>query len=505
MSMKRGILLVAVLLSGVVLGLGAAWLLRGEGAEIIAAGEGAADDDGGEKKILYWAAPMDPSYRRDEPGKSPMGMDLIPVYEGEEPGSGEEPGIRISPAVTNNIGVRTAPVERGDLSRVIETVGYLDYDETRVTHVHLRSEGWIEDLRVRSVGEPVEKGDLLFEIYSPDLVNAQAELVQALRAGREGLIDASTERLRALDVPQSEIDRLRRTREVKRLVPIYAPQSGVVAELNVGEGMYVEPATEIMVIADLSAVWLLADVFEDQAAWVRAGLPAEMTLPYAPGRIWEGRVDYVYPTVDPKTRTVKVRFRFDNPTGELRPDMFAEVDLFTRPKEDVLSVPREAVIRTGDAERVILAMGNGRFQPAAVVTGVEAGDRIEILKGLAAGEKVVTSGQFLIDSEASVSASLRRLDAEPGAEPAEEEPAAAAIGEGIVDAITPAADKITLSHDPIPTIGWPAMTMDFALLDGVDLDGIEPGDKVRFTLAQMPDGMWAVQDIEAAEAGRGAS
>ena len=358
-----------------------------------------------EKKILYWVAPMDPAYRRDEPGKSPMGMDLVPVYD--EGDSGSE--VRISPAVINNLGVRTAKVERSQLWRRIETVASVDYDESRLRHIHLRTDGWIEKLNVRSEGERIKKGDRLFNVYSPTLVNAMEEYVQAASANNKRLVKASKDRLLALGISDHQLKQLEATRQVPQSVEIYAQQDGVVSNLFVREGMYVMPANEVMRLADLSSVWLLAEVFENQADWVKLGQTADVTLSYLPGKQWEGKVEYIYPSLDPKTRTLKVRLQFDNPNEELKPNMYGHVSIYGGARKDILVIPREALIRTGLEQRVILALGEGRFMPRNVNAGMESGDWVEIISGLEEGDTVVTSGQFLIDSEASLKASLMRM------------------------------------------------------------------------------------------------
>jgi Cu(I)/Ag(I) efflux system membrane fusion protein len=358
-------------------------------------------------EILYWVAPMDPNYRRDKPGKSPMGMDLIPVYADTTGNAGGQ--IRIAPEVVQNLGVRTAVAERTRLWRGIDTVGYVDYDESRLSHIHLRTEGWIENLAVQSEGERVARGDRLFDLYSPELVNAQEEYLQALKLDNPGLRQASRDRLLALGVSSIHITQLQKTRRALQNIPVYAPQDGVVATLPVREGMFVKPVSRVMSLADLSSVWLLAEVFERQADWVKVGQPADVSLPYLPGSTWEGRVEYIYPALDPKTRTLKVRLRFDNPDEALKPNMYANVKIYGGPKEDTLVIPVEALIRTGREERVVLALGDGQFASRQVSAGMESGGWIEILHGLAAGDAVVTSGQFLIDSEASLKASLQRM------------------------------------------------------------------------------------------------
>jgi Cu(I)/Ag(I) efflux system membrane fusion protein len=372
----------------------------------LASAEPAPEQD---KEILYWVAPMDPNYRRDKPGKSPMGMDLIPYYSTSDE---SDNSVRISPAVVQNLGVRTSKAELTRLWRGIDTVGYVDYDESKVSHIHLRTEGWIERLAVQSEGERVKKGDFLFDVYSPKLVNAQEELVTALATDNKGLISATKERLSALGISSSQIRALEKNKKVKQRISIYAPQDGVVSVLPVREGMFVKPSQKVMTLGDLSSVWLLAEVFERQSQWVEVGQDAEVNLSYIPGKSWNGKVEYIYPSLDPKTRTLKVRLRFDNPGERLKPNMYANVKIFGGAKKNTIVIPLEGLIRSGREERVILALGDGRFEAREVRAGIESGNYVEILEGVEQGEEIVISGQFLIDSEASMRASLNRM-AEP--------------------------------------------------------------------------------------------
>ncbi|HHH43492.1 MAG TPA: efflux RND transporter periplasmic adaptor subunit [Gammaproteobacteria bacterium] len=446
-----------------------------------------------EDEILYWVAPMDPSYRSDKPGKSPMGMDLVPVYAGAEGSDADI--VSINPAVVQNLGVRTARAERGKLWRRIDTVGYVAFDERKLSHVHLRTDGWIEKLYVKSDGETVKKGDVLFELYSREVVNAQEEYVQALRGKNDYLKRASRERLESLGMSKDQINEVRKRRRAFQRIRILASQDGIVDGLNVREGMYVKPATEVMTLADLSSVWLLVDVFERQSEWVAAGQPADVRLHYIPGRVWEGKVEFVYPTIDPKTRTLQVRLRFDNPDEELKPDMYADVRIYAGPKNNVLSVPREALISTGEEQRVILSLGDGQFRAVNVVAGMESGDRVEILEGLNDGDTVVTSGQFLIDSEASLRASFTRMDptGSTDQESAADEPA---MGMGTVNEVFADERRLNISHGAIEALGWPEMTMDFKLNDNASLDGIEAGAKVHFTLVKDADGNYLIDSIQ---------
>ncbi len=372
----------------------------------------AVDRDGqaGDASPLYWVAPMDPDFRRDGPGKSPMGMDLIPVYadNGLDP---DDPGmIFISPDVVNNLGVRTAQVERRSMHTRITTVGYVQYDEDQLVHIHPRVEGWIEILYVQAAGDPVEAGEPLYSLYSPQLVNAQEELLLALNRDNERFVQAAEDQLRALQISDAEINDLRDTRQVKQTLTFYAPQSGVVDNLNIREGFFVGPGTTIMSIGSLNDVWVEAEVFERQAALVEAGLPVTMSLDYLPGRLWEGSVDYVYPTLNAQTRTARVRLRFENPDGLLKPNMFAQVTILADAADDVLVIPREAVIRTARQDRVVLAAGDGRFKSVAVSLGRLDDQYAEISHGVEEGERVVVSAQFLLDSESSQTSDFMRMN-----------------------------------------------------------------------------------------------
>ncbi len=368
----------------------------------------AAPGAGGEREILYWVAPMDANYRRDGPGKSPMGMDLVPVYADEvdnQPGT-----VKIDPTVVNNLGVRTAQAERGALPRHIDTVGYVRFDEDTLHHVHTRVDGWIEKLATTATGDPVKKGQLLFELYSPTLVNAQQEFLAARRSNNSVLLAASTERLMALGMTKDKIARLEQEGSVRQRIPVYAATDGVIANLAVREGIYITPANEVMSIAELDKVWVLAEVFEREAAWVKPGQMAMVELDYLPGKMWHGTVDYVYPELDPKTRTLTVRIRFDNEDEMLRPNMFARVTIHAEATGQVVHVPREAVIRGGTIDRVVVALGDGRYRSRPVTLGIESHDRVAIRSGLEAGEEIVVSGQFLIDSESNIEAALARMD-----------------------------------------------------------------------------------------------
>jgi Cu(I)/Ag(I) efflux system membrane fusion protein/cobalt-zinc-cadmium efflux system membrane fusion protein len=364
-----------------------------------------------------------------------MGMDLVPVCPDEGAAVGGA-GVRIDPGLVQNMGVRMEPVVRRDLSRSLRTVGRVAYDERRVDHVHTEVQGWIERLFVEYEGELVRRGQPLLEIYSPQLVSTQEELLLAARyrdatresrfedvaRGGEDLFVATRRRLELWDISKRDIERLLETGEVRKNLTLYAPTKGVVTHLMVRKGMEVGSNDNLYTIADLTRVWVYADVYEYELPWVKEGQNAVIDLSYLPGRSFEGAVTYVYPFLDPKTRTARVRIELDNPELILKPDMFANVTIETETREAVLAVPEEAVIRSGVRSLAIVALGEGRFSPRQVTLGIDSGDGwIEVQDGLAEGDLVVTSGQFLIDSESRLQAAVRKmLSAEPAADAAHE-------------------------------------------------------------------------------------
>ncbi len=363
-----------------------------------------------EDQPLYWVAPMDDNYRRDEPGKSPMGMDLVPVYKKVPNEINQDAGsIYISPDVVNNLGVRTERVKRNVLTSEIVTVGYVQYDEDKLIHIHPRVSGWVEKLYVTSTGHPVKKGEPLYSLYSPELVNAQEEFILALNRKNPRFIEASENRLRVLKISDSFIETLKKDRVVKQTVSFYAPQSGVVDMLNIRDGFYVEPDTTMLSIGSLDQVWVEAEIFERQASFVKTNDAVTMTLDYLPGRVWTGTIDYIYPTLDSKTRTLRVRLRFMNKDEALKPNMFAKIIVHSSSADEVLVIPREALIRTGKQDRVVLAMGEGQFTSLQVKVGRIEGHQVEIVHGLNESDSVVTSAQFLLDSESNKTSDLTRL------------------------------------------------------------------------------------------------
>lgn len=445
-----------------------------------------------EKEILYWAAPMDANYRRDKPGKSPMGMDLVPVYA-DEGDTDDQATVRINPSVEQNLGVRTQAAQIRPLFRRIEATGYVGFDESRLSQISMRTEGWVERLLVETEGERVEKGQLLFEFYSPQLVNAQKEYIQARRRNDRRLLAAAEAKLLALGMVKSGMERLSKSGKVSNTIQILAPQDGIVTNLNAREGMFIKPASEVMSLVDLSSVWLQAEVFESQADWVARGQSAEARLNYMPGEVFSGRVDYVYPVLNPTTRTLQVRLRFKNPDGRLKPNMYARVTIYGKTRPSALSIPREALIRGPDTDRVVVALGGGKYQVREIMRGIESGNWVEIIAGLKEGDEVVTSAQFLIDSEASLHGSVLRLgvmEMDDGKAKTK-----SAFGSGIVDAIDLEGRRLRVSHGPIDELGWTAMTMEFDVLPGVELEKIKEDKNIHFSIVQNAVGDFVIDTI----------
>jgi membrane fusion protein, copper/silver efflux system len=361
-----------------------------------------------EREILYWYDPMHPQHRFEEPGRSPfMDMDLVPRYADEE----TEPGqVVVASGVQQTMNIRTALVERGTLPRRIDTVGRVGYDDSRIVHLHPRVEGWIENVHVHAVGDPVRAGQELFTLYSPQLVNAQEEFLHALQRGEPTIVRSAREKLLALGVQREVVAEIERDRRVRQTLVWRAERDAVVSMLGIRHGMFVAPGEELMSLVDLEQLWVTAEVFDRQAAWLEAGQRAEVIASYRPGQRYQTTVAYVYPELDPVTRTVRVRLPVSNSDSGLRPGMWTTVRIFAPPHEDAVLIPREALIRTGESERVVLQDDEQRFRVREVVSGMEAAEQIEILEGLVPGEVVVVSGQFLIDSEAALRAGFGRLE-----------------------------------------------------------------------------------------------
>ena len=369
-----------------------------------------------------YICPMHPQVVRNAPGSCPIcGMDL--VAREAESGTAPRPEVTLSGGVQQHMSIRTTKVGRDSLWKYIRTQGTVAYDDERIRHIHPRTSGWIENLYVWSEGEHVERKDDLLDFVSPTVLHAQMDYIGALEEddlssfGRRtrsegsdsGELLGSRELLRYMNVPEMYLKRMDDTRQLRDLIPIKAPQGGVITFHNASEGMYVEPWDRLFTIVDLSEVWVMVDIYEHQIAWVKPGLKAEITTPAYPGRTWEGVVEFVYPEVDPVARTLKARLEFRNPEELLLPNMFVEAVIYGGPKRDVLVIPREALIVTGERETVVRSLGDGRFQPVDVISGMWRGEHVEVLSGLDEGDEIVVSGQFLLDSESSLKASFTRM------------------------------------------------------------------------------------------------
>ncbi|HAS6042429.1 TPA: efflux RND transporter periplasmic adaptor subunit [Vibrio vulnificus] len=451
----------------------------------------AATDNKASNEPLYWVAPMDPNYKRDKPGKSPMGMDLIPVYADDLAGANDKPGtVKIDPSVENNLGVKTAAVELAKLSPRIETVGYIAFDESQLWQTNVRVSGWVEKLYINAVGEQVKKGEVLFTLYSPELVKAQEELLNAKRTGRDGLVKGATERLLSLGVDREQINQVIRRGKASQTIEIKALANGVIASLNIREGGYLSPAQAVISAGPLNEVWVDAEVFERQAHWLTNGSQASMTLDALPGKAWQGEVDYVYPILDPKTRTLRMRLKFANPNGELKPNMFANITLQPVSDSEVLTVPKSSVIRSGGMTRVVLAEGEGKYRSARIETGREADDKVEVLQGLNQGDRIVTSAHFMLDSESSQSADLSRINGV-------EAPAETAWAKGEITDLMADHGMLTINHQPVPEWNWPGMTMNFNAAQGVDLSALQKGQAIEFEMQKTDDSQYQIVAIKA--------
>ncbi len=430
----RGAALVVLgVAAGVATGVaGTVWLTRGE-HEMPMAGTDAGTLSDDNRRILHWRAPMDPTYTSDRPGKSPMGMDLVPVYEDEAAGetgetgeTGAQAGVRVSRSFLQNFAVRTAPVGRGTLPVAIRTVGILAHNEERVVAVQTKYEGWIERASVNNVGETVDRGDVLFEIYSPQLLTTQREFLGAMDyAARlqesgaypeavdraQSLVEASRERLLYWDMTGEQIDALAASRTVTRTVRVFAPASGFIVE-KMGdsmEGLRIGPGMTILKIADHSTLWAETDFYEDDLRHVREGQAVVIEADAFPGMQWSGRILFFRPAVNPETRTLTAFVEVTNPDLRLRPMMYVNVMVRTSGAADAVMVPSEAILHSGTRAVVIVAGEDGVFEPREVVLGTESEDMQEVASGLSEGENVVVSSQFLIDSDANLRAAISQL------------------------------------------------------------------------------------------------
>jgi len=470
----------ALTIAGVIV-VGAAGFLGGRLTKL--AGPTSAAPSAAGRHVLYWYDPMVPAQHFDKPGKSPfMDMQLQPKYADEAAGA-QGGGVQIDPAQTQNLGVRLAKVERGTLPSGVAATGVIDFNERDVAIVQARASGFVQRVYGRAPGDVVGAGAPLADILLPEWSGAQGEYLAVRRTGDAALIRAGRQRLQLLGMSPALISAVEHGGQVRNVTTVSMPVGGVIKMLGVRSGMTVTSGQTLAEVNGLGRVWLNAAVPEALAGQVRRGETATATLATYPGEAFNGRVTAVLPQAQAESRTLTVRIELPNPGGRLKPGMFASVT-FGGSSQPALLVPTEAVIRTGRRTLVMLSAPGGRYRPAEVRTGREAGGRTEVLGGLSEGEQVVASGQFLLDSEASLAGVLARpVSGAPT--PANAAPALVE-STGRIEQV--AGDRVTLSHPPIPAIQWPAMTMQFQLADPALARGMKAGDQVNFAFEQKPDG-----------------
>ena len=441
----------------------------------VASGSNDATPDS--RKILYWHDPMVPGPRFDKPGKSPfMDMQLVPMYADSATGAASGEGVKISPAVQQNLGIRYARVRRTETSSSFDAVGAVQFDERLNVVVQTRVAGYVEHLSVRAPMERVRKGQALATVFAPDWLGPQNELLALKRSGiGSDLIAAARDRMRAMSIPAELIRRSEETGTAQVRYVLTAPADGVVAELGVREGVAVTPGMTLFRIAGLQKVWAVAEIPEAQAVRLVRGQKAKAILQADAAQSFDGALDEILPEINPSTRTLKARFEVDNKNGKLTPGMLLRLQV-AGPSSMRLVAPSEAVIRTGKRAVVIVRKADGAFEPRDVLLGADLGDDTEIASGLGEGDQVVASGQFLIDSEARLRSVLGNM-ASPAATAA---PPAVVLhkAEGKVKSVAP--DGITISHGPVATLKWPSMTMGFAKASPNEFPEVRPGDQVRF-------------------------
>jgi Cu(I)/Ag(I) efflux system membrane fusion protein len=474
------------------------------------------------KKLLYYRNPMGLPDTSPVPKKDPMGMDYIAVYAGGDESEPAAPGqIRISTEKVQKLGVRTEAARSRTLDRTVRAAGRVEPDERRVYAIAPKFEGYVERLLVNVTGQPVRKGQPLFEVYSPELVSAQREYAIAMQGvaslkdaggtaqtGMQQLAESSLQRLRSWDISDEQIKALASSGEAKRTLTFRSTASGIVTEKKAVQGMRFMPGEALYQVADLSSVWVIADVFEQDIGLIKSGATAKIRINAYPGKAFEGKVTYVYPTLKAETRTVPVRVELANPGLLLKPAMFAQVELSVGAKGSVVTVPVSAVIDSGTRQIVLIQKGEGRFEPREVRLGARSDTDVEVIEGVKDGEPVVVAANFLIDAESNLKAAIGGFSSAPPAAPASAEMPSATgpatpkgaghQAEGTVDSVDAKAGTISLSHGPVPSLKWPAMTMEFKAANPSLLPALKPGAKVNFEFIERQPGEWVITSLKPA-------
>ncbi len=459
-----------------------------------------------ERKLLYYRNPMGLSDTSPTPKKDPMGMDYIAVYAGqadEEPAAANQ--IRISTEKIQKLGVRTEAAQLRTLDKTVRAAGRIESDERRLFTIASKFEGYVERLHVNVTGQPVAKGQPLFEVYSPELVSAQREYaiaaqgVDALKgagsetqAGMKQLAESSLQRLRNWDISDEQIKALATTGATQRTLTFRSPATGIVMEKKAVQGMRFMPGEMLYQIADLSALWVIADVFEQDIGSVKTGAKAKVTINAFPDKVFAGTVTYVYPTLKAETRTVPVRVELVNPGLLLKPGMFAQVEVAALSRSKVLTVPLSAVIDSGTRQIVLMSQGEGRFAPREVRLGARSDNHVEVLDGVKEGEQVVVAANFLIDAESNLKAAIGGF----GDASAPALKAAGHQAQGTVDSVDLKDGSVNISHGPVASLKWPAMTMEFKAANASLLKDLKPGVKVAFEFVERAPGEWVITSIK---------
>ena len=447
------------------------------------------------EKPIYWVAPMDANFRRDEPGLSPMGMALVPVYN--EP-SGQDAGVvSITPQIINNLGVKTAVVVSDHFSQTIDTTGVLEFSQDGRMDISPRVSGWVEKLYVAEHGDAIRVGQPLYDIYSPELVNAQEEYILALSQDNNRLVAAAHKRLVYLAMSLSDIEQLNKTQQVKRIFTVHAHNSGVIESLMIKTGAFVTPSHVLMTVISLHEMWLKVDVFESQLPMITLGAKATIAINGIGRGNVEGIVDKIYPMLNVQSRTATLRLSIDNDDQSLKANMFASANIHFESIKQSLMVPRDAVIRSGLNNRVVMALGDGKFKSVAVSLGRENKHWIEITDGLMAQDSVVTSAQFLIDSESNIASDLIRY--QPADSASELGSNGSVWTQAIVNRVMENHEMVNVTHEPIAQWDWPEMSMNFYIDESVDLKSFVVGQQLAIEIIKDGDGDYVITGVQMKE------